>query len=116
MQKFIVFFVITILAFISMPLFAQYTNDKQGDGSDAPSGMVAKKVNNDVTVLMPKGGRMHKTNATTYVEESSDEYAARNFASIESRLNKLEKENREFREEINNIKSKLSVSGKDANL
>ena len=116
MKKKLMFFLTIIFIFNSASVLAQLANDQQGDESGASSGMVERKVNNGVTVLMPKGGRMHKTNATTYVEESSDEYAARNFASIESRLNKLEKENREFREEINNIKSKLSVSGKDANL
>ena len=47
---------------------------------------------------------MHRTNETTYVQESTDEYAARNFASVEGRLDKLEKENGEFREDIKNIK------------
>ena len=113
MKKFIVFFVMIILAFGPMPLFAQYTNG-QGDESGAPTGMVVKKVNKDVTVLMPKGGRMHKTNETTYVEESADEYAARNFASVENRLNRLEKENRDLKQEVDDMKSKLSSAENNA--
>ena len=114
MQKYSVFFIMIILAFNSMPAFAQYANDQQGDESDASSGMETRKVSDGVSVLMPKGGRMHRTNELTYVQESTDEYAARNFASVENRLNKLEKENRDLREEINNIKSQLSVTKKSA--
>ena len=115
MQKQIIFFIMLIVLFGLGQVFAQYNNDNQSSESSAPSGMESRKVNNGVTVLMPKGGRMHKTNEITYVEESSDEYAARNFASVESRLDKLEKDNRELREEINNIRASLSSAEKNAN-
>ena len=105
MQKYTVFFIMIILAFSSGAALAQNNNDNQGEDS----GIEARTVSQGVTVLMPKGGRMYKTNELTSVQESTDEYAARNFASVENRLNKLEKENREFREEIRNIESKLNM-------
>ena len=114
MLNYIVFFLMIIFVFGPGPVLAQYSNDKQGDESDAPSGMEARKVNGGVTVLMPKGGRMQRTNEITYVQESTDEYAARNFASVESRLDKLEKENRELQEDVKNMKSKLSSAENNA--
>lgn len=110
MKKRIALFILVIFVLNSAPAFAQNTNgQQQSDQPDASSGMEARKVNNTVTVLVPKGAKMHRTNETTYVEESSDEYAARNFTSVEGRLNKLERENKEFREDIKKIKLKLDA-------
>ena len=105
MQKYAAFFMIIILTFSSGAALAQNNNDNQGEDS----GIEARTVSQGVTVLVPKGGRMYKTNELTSIQESTDEYAARNFASVENRLNKLEKENMEFREEIKNIKAKLNM-------
>lgn len=107
-------FLLIVFIFNSTLVLAQYNNDQQGDQPDTASGLEAKKVNNDVTVLMPKGGKMYKRNETTYVEESSDSYSAREFVTVKNRLNNLEKDNRELREEINDIKSKLNSAGKNA--
>ena len=105
MQRHIVFLMV-IFTFSSAPVFAQSSN--QGDQSDEPSGLEARKVSEGVTVLMPKGGRMHRTNETTYVQESTDEYAARNFASVEKRLDNLEKDNIELKKKVDDINSKPS--------
>ena len=110
MKNYLVFFVLLILAFNSEPVLAQNNNDSQ----EVEPGIEARKVADNITVLMPKGGRMHKTNDITYIQEGTDEYAARNFASVENRLDRLEKDNGEFREEIKNIKSRLSSSEKNA--
>lgn len=108
------FLVLAVIISHSPPAMAQYTDDQNKNANSAPSGMVMRKVNNDVTVLMPKGARMENRNATTYVEESSDQYAARNFAIVDNRLKKLEEENRVLAEEIRYLKSKLVVPEKAA--
>ena len=102
MRKYFIFFIMIILAFSSRPTLAQNNNDNQGEDS----GIEARAVSQGVTVLVPKGARTYKTNELTSIQESADQYAARNFASVENRLDRLEKENREFREEIKNIESK----------
>ena len=74
MQKHIAFFIMIILAFSSILALAQYTNDQQGDESGAPSGMVAKKVNNDVTVLMPKGSVTLLVHVVLLVDVAANRY------------------------------------------
>ncbi|MFA6321235.1 MAG: hypothetical protein WCY36_05185 [Candidatus Omnitrophota bacterium] len=100
---------IIISVFFTSAASAQYTN-KDNDESGAPAGMEVRKVNNDVSVLVPKGARMYKSNSTTYVEESADEYAARNAAEMKVRLKKLEMENRALADEINYLRSQLPVA------
>lgn len=102
MKNYSALFLMIIFAFNSGPLLAQNNGDQQSE----ESGIEARKVSENITVLMPKGGRVHKTNDLTYIQESTDEYAARNFASVENRLDKLEKDNRELRGEVNDMKSK----------
>ena len=114
MKKKPTFFLTIIFILNSTFALAQYTNNQKDDQPDAASGMEAKKVNNDVTILMPKDAKMYKRNKSTYVEESSDSYAARNFATVENRLNNLEKEDRELREEISDIRSRLNTAEKNA--
>ncbi len=102
---------ITILAtfFILQPVFAlaQYTNDDKRNDASVPPGMEARKVNNDLTVLVPKGAKMYETNKSTFTEESSDEYSSRKFLGIDNRLNKLEEENKKLREDVEQLKSRI---------
>lgn len=107
MNRFCVYMV-TISIFFAASASAQYTN-KENDESGAPTGMEVRKVNNDVSVLMPKGARMYNRNSTTYVEESADEYAARNVAQMNDRLKKLERENKMLAEEISYLRAQLII-------
>ena len=112
MRKNYVLYFTAVILFNSAFAFAQYTDDQKQSGQGAPSGMDVRKVNNDVSVLVPKGGQMHQTNNTTFTLESSDEYAARNFASLDTRVKKLEEENRALIEEIKYLESKLVLQEK----
>lgn len=91
--------------------FAQYGEGTQGQAQnedvEIPPGMEAKKVNSDVTVLMPKGAVMHQRNASTFVLESAEEYSARKFVEVEARLAKLEEENKQFKEDIDRLESRI---------
>ena len=110
MKKNFMFFIMAVFIFNSISALAQ-----PGGQPDASSGLEAKKVEKGVTVLMPKGAQMSQRNKSTYVEESSDSYAARNFVAINNRLNRLERENMEVRQEIDAIKSMLGTAEPDAN-
>lgn len=99
--------------FLASAASAQYTNE-DNDETGVPAGMEVRKVNNDVSVLVPKGARMYNRNRTTYVEESADEYAARNVAQLKDRLKKLEAENRVLVEEIDYLKSQIVIPEKAA--
>jgi hypothetical protein len=108
MKKYIALFIVTLAAIASTSAFAQYTEDLQ-NSDEAPPGIEIKKVNNDVSVLVPKGSKMYMRNKSTYVQESADEYAARQFVETNKRLAKLEEENRQLVEEIKYLKSKLTL-------
>ena len=114
MKKNCVLYFAVAALFNSALVFAQYTDDQNQDNQASASGMEVKKVNNDVSVLVPNGARMHQTNATTYTMESTDEYAARNFAKLDMRVHKLEEENHVLVEEIKYLESKLTLQEKNA--
>ena len=114
MKKYYILCFITAVLFNSAPAFAQYTNDQKEHDQSAPTGMDVRKVNNDVSVLVPKGGQMHQTNNTTFTMESADEYAARNFENLDSRIKKLEAENRILLDGLNYLESKLILQEKGA--
>jgi len=95
-------------------VFAQDNGNQQDDITGVPAGMEARKVSGGVTVLMPKGGKMYKRNQTTYIEESSDQYSARNFSDVYKRLTRLEEENRTLFEEIRYLKSKMVIQENSA--
>ncbi len=107
MNKLAAIFLIAVL-FLASDIYAQYTNE-DNDDTGAPMGMEVKKVNNDVSVLIPKGARMYSRNSSTFVEESADEYAARNVTILSNRLKKLEAENRELAEQIKYLRAQLLV-------
>ena len=89
---------------ISLSFYAHAQDETQGAGStpdvDIPVGMEAKKINSDVTVLMPKGAKMHRRNETTFILESAEEYSARKFVEVDARLRALEEENTTVKKEI----------------
>ncbi len=114
MRKNCVGFLLSASIFCAGLLFAETDQDNNGYNITAGSGMEEKKVNNDVTILMPRGSKMRKRNDTTQIMEGVDEYSARKFVDVDKRLDNLEKENRELREEISDIRSVLSSSGKNA--
>jgi hypothetical protein len=105
---------IAAIFFSAASVAAQYTNDPQDEVSAAPPGMEERKVNNDVTVLMPRGSKMYERNKSTFVEESADEYSARKFLDIDNRFKKLEAENRDLAEQVKYLKSKLILQDKGA--
>jgi len=113
MNKFFVLCVTAAFVILASAASAQYTN-KDNDEVGVPAGMEVRKVNDDVSVLVPKGARMYNRNRTTYVEESADEYAARNVAQLKDRLKKLEAENKVLVEEINYLKSQIVIPEKAA--
>ncbi len=114
MRKNCVGFLLSASIFCAGLLFAETDQDNNGYNITAGSGMEEKKVNNDVTILMPRGSKMRKRNDTTQIMEGVDEYSARKFVDVDKRLDNLEKENRELREEISDIRSVLSSAGKNA--
>ena len=118
MKKIFLFCLAALLIFYSAPAFAQYTNEKQSDqekeGASLSPGMEVRKVNNDVSVLIPEGGKMYNRNRTTYVAERPDEFAARKFIDIDSRIKKLEEENKVLVDEIRYLESKLVMQEKGA--
>lgn len=106
---------ILIMSVLCAELVCAETTEDYGEYSTPGPGMEERKVNNDVTVLMPKGSKMSKRNKTTQVMEGIDEYAAGKFVDVDARLDKLEEEAAEMREEIDSLKSKLSDIGKSSN-
>jgi hypothetical protein len=112
MKKGRLIYVTMSIFFGSTLAFAQYNDNQQGNDQASPPGMETKKVGNEVSVLMPTGTKMHQLNKSTYVQESADEYAARQFLGIENRLNKLEQENRALVEEVRYLRSKLILQEK----
>lgn len=115
MKKNCILYLIVAALFNPALLSAQYTDDHRQDESAVPPGMEAKRVHNDVTVLMPQGGKMYERNKSTFVEESSDEYAARKFLGVEDRLDKLEEENADLAKEIKYLKIKIAIQESGAN-
>lgn len=95
-------------------LASAYDTDGMDDASSPESGMEVRKVGEGVNVLLPQGARMQRRNNSTSVEESSDQYAARNFTRINERLKKLEDENKILVEEIKYLRSKLTLVEKSA--
>ncbi|MDD3904936.1 MAG: hypothetical protein PHS46_00205 [Candidatus Omnitrophica bacterium] len=95
-------------------LASAYDTDGMDDASSPESGMEVRKVGEGVNVLLPQGARMQRRNNSTSVEESSDQYAARNFTRINERLKNLEDENKILTEEIKYLRSKLTLVEKSA--
>ena len=105
-----------MVAFVfSLTLVSAQNNDDQNNSDPvAPAGMEFRKVNNDVSVLIPKDGKMYKRNETTYVMEDSEEYSARKFVGIEKRVDKLEKFVSELADEVKALKAKIDTTEKGA--
>jgi hypothetical protein len=122
MKRSITFYAAIAFSFLALPVFAQqYNSDENTDLKSAPAGMESKKVNNDVSVLMPQGGKMYKRNKSTYIMESADEYAGRKFAGMDERMAKLEKDVQELKGMLNEIITKLNATsnagrGSDSNV
>ncbi|GEM_PF-1164252 len=114
MKNLFMFFIL-IMSVLCAGLVCAETTEDYGEYSTPGPGMEERKVNNDVTVLMPKGSKMSKRNETTQIMEGVDEYAAGKFVDVNKRLDKLEKEAAEMKEEISSLKSKLSDIGKSPN-
>ena len=118
MKKIFLFCLAAVFIFYSAPAFAQYTNDQQNDqqkeDTSIPPGMEVRKVNNDVSILIPKGGKMYNRNATTYVAERPDEFTARKLIDVDNRITKLEEEDRALVDEIRYLKSRLVIQEKGA--
>jgi len=92
-----IFLIFLSVTFISIYAFAE--NE---------SGMENKTIAEGVSVLAPKGSKMHQTNKTTYIMEGSDEYAARNFVSVDKRLDRLDKKIDELKDELKEMKLQLA--------
>ena len=84
--------------------YEDYIHAEKG-GFRIPPGMEQKKVG-DVRVLVPEGGKIFKA-GDALVVESSGEYAARKFLSIESRFKKIEEEQKVFKKEIEHLKEAI---------
>lgn len=111
-------FLSVLICFLSTAqALAQYTSEDRNEQT-TPAGMYIKKVNNDVSVLIPNGTQMHQTNKSTFTMESADEYAARRFANMEKNIDDLKKEEASLKDEITRINSVLNAQekrpGKDA--
>lgn len=78
---------------------------RSDDESEVPPGMERKVINSDVTLLMPKGGKLFKRNETTFVMESADEYASRMIDTLQKRIKALEDAYEEMRKELVNVKA-----------
>ena len=101
--------------FNSIFVFAQYTNSPQDNNTEEQSGIETRKVADGVSVQVPQGSRMYKTNAFTSIAEPVDAYAARNFVNMDVRLKKLEQENKVLVEELEYLKAKLIIQENNAN-
>ncbi|MDD5422620.1 MAG: hypothetical protein WC592_05665 [Candidatus Omnitrophota bacterium] len=116
MRGVMVLAVVSIAFICPAIIFAE--NDMQGNGStpdvSIPPGMEARKVNNDVTILMPKGAKMHQRNATTFILESAEEFSSRKFVEVDRRLQKLEAENVELKKEIDELKTRVNEAREPA--
>ena len=95
--------------------FADADRDYVGYDSAPGPGMEEKKVNNDVTVLMPTGSKMRRRNETTQIMEGVDEYTARKLVDMNKRLDKIEQDIAEIKNAVLYLKSKLSDTGKSPN-
>jgi len=95
------------LLFSSTPIFAEECGDTGVINSETnlyveseiPPGMENKKIGSR-NFVVPKGTRLYKRGAATFIE-GPDAYSARRFETMESRLEKIEKSIKELREEIN---------------
>ena len=96
-----------VMLWASMAFAEDDNGQNQSGGVAIQPGMEAKKVTNDVTVLVPKGGKVFKTNQGTYVLESPEEYAARKFEGVYKRLDALEEENRSLKKELARIRARI---------
>ncbi|MDD5136226.1 MAG: hypothetical protein PHX20_03195 [Candidatus Omnitrophica bacterium] len=106
-KKYVLCIILAVILFNPAFAPAQNGSDQQSyDGTSQP-GMETRKVNKDVSIIMPEGGKFYRRNQTTYVQEPPDEYAARKFADVYSRLKKLEEVNKELINEINYLKMKI---------
>lgn len=115
MKKYRVLFLMAVFILCAGFVFAETDQDNNGYNMTAGPGMEEKKINNDVTVLMPKGSKMRRRNESTQIMEGVDEYSARKFVTVDKRLERIEKEAAEMKEEIRGLKSKLSDIGKSSN-
>ena len=95
----IVVVLIFSLIFTSGPIFAKEYGDvgvissETGSDSDAesdiPPGMEIKKVGS-ADLMVPKGAKLYKRGAVTFMEGASA-YSARRLNAMEKRINKIEK-------------------------
>ena len=115
MKKNAVICLTTVFIFSATLALAQYNNSQQSNTAEEQSGIENRKVANGVSVQVPQGSRMYKTNSLTYIAEPVDAYAARNFLSMDTRLKKLEQENKVLSDEIEYLKSKLIIQEDNAN-
>jgi len=77
------------------------TGSDSNTESEIPPGMEMKKVGS-TSLLVPKGAKLYKRGAATFVEGASA-YSARKFETMESRLDKIEKSIKELKEEIKTL-------------
>ena len=73
------------------------------ESAPIPPGMEIIR-SGDVSVVVPKGSQLRKTN-DLFVIESAEEYAARKFEVVEQRLDQLEKDQAEMKKELQDLKS-----------
>jgi len=109
MKKDAVLYLAVVFVFNSILALAQSDNSQPDTSIAEQSGIENRRVTNGVSVQVPQGSRMYRTNAITYIAEPVDQYAARNFVNIDIRLKKLEQENKVLIDEIEYLKSKLII-------
>lgn len=94
-SKVCIFLIVVFYFFSSFEIRGQ-------DDENASSGMEIRKIGN-INVLVPKDSRLYQMGNVITIE-SPLEYSAREFEKLRQRMDKLEKENRLLRDELDQLR------------
>jgi hypothetical protein len=92
-----------------------YCYDSSSSDVKIPEGMVVERVVDGVNVVVPEGGKVRREDGRIYLE-SSDEYAARLFRSVDERLSSLEYEIMDLKRQVDGLRGNANRSSNDNNM
>ena len=78
--------------------------DKTGDITVGP-GMELRKIGS-LNLVVPKGARIHK-DRSQWIMEGPEDFAVRNISEIKTRLDSIEKEQKELKDSIGNLEKSM---------
>ncbi|MDO8535935.1 MAG: hypothetical protein Q7S30_02875 [Candidatus Omnitrophota bacterium] len=103
-----------ILYFIcALSMGSAWSAEDSSDSGDViiPPGMEVIK-EGDVSVVVPKGGRLRKHGSVMLIE-TADEYASRKFEDTDERFRKMEQELQVQKQELEDLKGTVKKSEED---